>query len=146
MKIFKPIAVLTISLFLGIAQAHALEIAVIVNSSGPLIDAADRDITDIYLGDKRFEDGIKILPLLYPEGDVKEAFLKEAVKMTPKEYKLYWTKKVFQEGIPIPKAPATPLDIVNAVKSDKGGIGYLPKEMLKDLSGIKIIKTIKVAR
>lgn len=143
MKIFKPIAALIIFLFLGISQAHAAEIAVIVNASGPLVSTTDMDITDIYLGDKRFEGGIKIAPLLYPEGIVKETFLRETVRMTQKGYKLYWTKKIFQEGIPIPKTPASPADIVNTVKETEGAIGFLPKDLLKDLSGIKIIKVIK---
>lgn len=125
-----------------ISQAHAAEIAIIVNASGPLVNADERDIADIYLGEKKFQDGIKIAPLLYPEGSVKEAFLKETVRMTQKEYKLYWTKKIFQEGIPIPKTPASPADIINTVKETEGAIGFLPKDLLKDLSGIKIIKII----
>ena len=143
MKIFKPIAVLIMFFFLSISQAHAAEIAVIVNASGPLVSAAERDIADIYLGEKRFQDGIKIAPLLYPEGAVKESFLREMVRMTPKEYKLYWTKKIFQEGTPLPKTPAGIPDIINTVKETEGAIGFLPRDMLKDLSGIKVIKVIK---
>lgn len=142
MKIFKPIAALIIFLFLSISQAHAGEIAVIVNASGPLVNVSEADIADIYLGDKKFESGIKIAPLLYPEGAVKEGFLRETVRMTQKEYKLYWTKKIFQEGIPIPKTPASPADIVNTVKETEGAIGFLPKEILKDLSGLKIIRVL----
>lgn len=142
MKIFKPIAALIIFLLLSISQAHAAEIAVIVNASGPLVSVSEADIADIYLGEKRFQDDIKIVPLLYPEGAVKESFLRETVRMTQKEYKLYWTKKIFQEGTPIPKTPAGPADIVNTVKETEGAIGFLPRDMLKDLSGIKVIKII----
>ena len=88
MKIFKPTAALIIFLFLSISQAHAGEIAVIVNASGPLVNVSEADIADIYLGEKRFQNGIKIAPLLYPEGAVKESFLRETVRMTQKEYKL----------------------------------------------------------
>ncbi|MDO8445054.1 MAG: hypothetical protein Q7T53_02945 [Deltaproteobacteria bacterium] len=144
MKIFKPIAALIIFLFLSISQAHAAEIAVIVNASGPLVSVSEADIADIYLGEKRFQDDIKIVPLLYPEGAAKEAFLRETVRMTQKEYKLYWTKKIFQEGTPIPKTPASPADIINTVKETEGAIGFLPKEILKDLSGIKIIMVIGI--
>lgn len=142
-KAFKNTAILIIFLFILISQAHAAEIAIIVNASGPLVNADERDIADIYLGEKKFQDGIKIAPLLYPEGSVKEAFLKETLRMTPKDYKLYWTKKIFQEGTPIPKTPASPADIINTVKETEGAIGFLPNEMLKDLSGIKVIKVIK---
>lgn len=141
-KAFKNIAVLITFLFIVISQAHAAEIAVIVNASGPLVSAIERDIADIYLGEKRFQEGIKIVPLLSPEGSVKEAFLKETLGMTQKEYKLYWTRKIFQEGTPLPKTPAGPADIINTVKETEGAIGFLPREVLKDLSGIKIIKII----
>ena len=139
---YKFIVVFIISIFLLISQAHAGEIAVIVNASGPLVNVSEADIADIYLGEKRFQDGIKIAPLLYPEGIVKEVFLREAVRMTQKEYKLYWTKKIFQAGIPIPKRSASPADIVKIVREDKCGIGFLPKEELKDLSGLKVIMII----
>lgn len=142
-KTIKLITGLLFFLFLSIVKVYALEIVVIVNSSGPLINATEANITDIYLGDKRFEDAVKIIPLLLPEGAIKETFLKEAVNMTPKDYKLYWTKKLFQEGIPIPKTVDHPADIVNIVRTNEGGIGFLPKEMLKDISGIKIIKAIR---
>lgn len=143
MKIFKPIAALIIFLFLSISQAYAGDIAVVVNASGPLVNATKADVIDIYLGEKRFWNGFKVVPLLYPEGSMKEAFLMETVGMTPKGYKLYWTRKVFQEGLPIPKTYDQPADIVKTVISEKGGIGFLPMEMLKDLTGIKVIMVIK---
>lgn len=143
-KAFKNITVLITFLFILIShQALAAEIAVIVNASGPLVDAGERDIADIYLGNKRFQDAVKIVPLLYPEGSVKEAFLKDTLRMTPKDYKLYWTKKIFQEGTPLPKTPAGIPEIINTVKEIEGAIGFLPRDMLKDLSGIKVIKVIK---
>lgn len=120
----------------------AMDIAIIVNSSGPLMTATDADIKEIYLGEKMFEEEIKISPLLYPEGDIKEIFLREIVDMTPKEYKLYWTRKVFQEGLLVPKTIANPADIITAVRENRGGIGFLRKEMIKNLAGVKIIKVI----
>jgi hypothetical protein len=131
-----------LSFFLFSTACQALDIAIIVNPSGPLINATKVDVSDIYLGEKRFEGNIKIIPLLYPEGNIKDAFLREIVGMTPKEYKLYWTRKVFQEGLAIPKTLEHPGDIVKTVRNEKGGIGFLPKEMLKEIEGIKIIMVI----
>lgn len=142
-KKFKPISAAVIILFFLVPKVSAEEIAVIVNAAGPLVNATESDVADIYTGEKRFEAGVKIEPLLYPEGPVKDTFLKESVKMTPKEYKLYWTKKVFQEGLPIPKTIPHPGDIVKIVREDKGGIGFLPMDYMRDLSGIKVIKVIK---
>lgn len=141
-KRFKPISAAVIILFFLGPKVSAEEIAVIVNAAGPLVNATESDVADIYTGEKRFEAGVKIEPLLYPEGPVKDTFLKESIKMTPKEYKLHWTKKVFQEGLLIPRiVPAA--DIVKTVREDKGRIGFLPRDAVEDAAGIKIIRIIK---
>lgn len=146
-KTFKPKALLLfIFLFLSASMVHALDIAVVVNASGPLVNATKADVIDIYLGEKRFWNGVKIIPVLYPEGSVKEGFLMETVGMTPKGYKLHWTRKVFQEGLSIPKTYDQPADIVKTVLSEKGGIGFLPMDMMKDLTGIKVIMVIREKR
>lgn len=124
-------------------NAFALDIAVIVNASGPLVNASMSDIKDIYLGEKRYEGTLQIVPLLFPEGDVKEIFLKDTVMMTPKQYKVYWTRKMFQDGVPIPKTYSHPNEILSTVRNNKGGIGFLPKEAIGNLNDLKVIIIIK---
>ncbi|MBI5193372.1 MAG: hypothetical protein HZA08_08040 [Nitrospirae bacterium] len=123
--------------------SYALDIAVIVNASGPLINASKSDVKDIYLGDKRYEGGIQIVPFLFPEGGIKEIFLKDMLIMTPKQFKVYWTRKMFQDGVPVPKTYVHPSDILNLVRNNKGGIGFLPKEAIDDLNALKVIMIIK---
>ena len=142
-NVMKPAIGLALFLFLFTSTVYAIDIAVIVNASGPLVNAAKSDIKEIYLGEKRFEGGVKIIPLLFPEGGIKEAFLKEALRMTPKEYKIYWTRRIFQDGIPVPKTLARTDDIINTVRNDKGGIGFLPREILSNFTGVKVIMVIK---
>lgn len=142
-KIIRLITGLFIFIFLLSFNSYALDIAVIVNSSGPLTNASRSDVKNIYLGDKRYEGGVQIAPFLFPEGDVKEIFLKETLMITPKQYKVYWIRKMFEDGVPIPKTSGHPEDILNSVRNNKGGIGFLPKEAIDNLNLLKVIMVIK---
>lgn len=120
----------------------AQKIAVIVNSTGPLTALSEGDIRDIYLGEKKFVSGIKVMPIHMAEGPVKAAFLMEIVKLSPAQYKLHWTKKVFQEGLAMPTFRGRSVDILGAVAAEKGAIGYVPQEDASEGKGIKVITTI----
>jgi len=52
---------------------------------------------------------------------------------------LYWVKKLFQEGLTPPLVKADPVAILNAVRDDAWGIGYLPKEFVNEASDIQIV-------
>jgi ABC-type phosphate transport system substrate-binding protein len=124
------------------SNLHAVEIVVIVNEAGPLVNLSAPNIRDIYLGEKSFEGGIKIAAINYSEGPVKNVFFTEVLKMTSKEYRLYWTKKLFQAGGTAPMVINNPKNILDTVRKTKGAIGYVAKEDLKDIKGIKIIEEI----
>lgn len=126
-------------LFLWAPEVFAVDIAVVVNASGPLVDMTKEDIRDIYLGDRRFEGNVKITPFNYPEGPVRDAFLRGVVGMSPKGYRLHWARKVFREGLAIPRVLDRAGDVIRMVRTDRGGIGYLPRGLLKDKAGIKVI-------
>ena len=125
--------------FMHVQECLAIDIAVIVNASGPLLNATGKEIKSIYLGEKRFEGKIKVVPFNYKEGTVKDKFIKEVAGKLGKEYKLYWTRKIFQSGIAPPKILYTPRELINAVRANRGGIGYLPRNRLKDAEGITVI-------
>ncbi|HZX35885.1 MAG TPA: hypothetical protein VFF54_05280 [Thermodesulfobacteriota bacterium] len=121
--------------------AHAGDFVIIVNPDGPLKNADAGDIKEIYLGEKRFADSVKLVPINHVEGQMKNAFLKNVVGMDSKEYRLYWIKKVFQEGIPIPPSIGNVSAIINMVKIEKGAVAYVP-EGVADGKQVGIIKFI----
>ena len=121
--------------------AHAGDFVIIVNPDGPLKNADASDIKEIYLGEKRFADSVKLVPINHVEGQMKNAFLKNVVGMDSKEYRLYWIKKVFQEGIPIPPSIGNVSAIINMVKIEKGAVAYVP-EGVADGKQVGIIKFI----
>ena len=121
--------------------AHAGDFVIIVNPDGPLKNADASDIKEIYLGEKRFADSVKLVPINHVEGQIKNAFLKDVVGMDSKEYRLYWIKKVFQEGIPIPPSIGNVSAIINMVKIEKGAVAYVPEGAVLDKQ-VGIIKFI----
>ena len=125
---------------------HAEQVAVIVIKDGPLSHLSKAEVRGIYLGEIRFVGGMPVRPIQYPEGPVKDAFLLNVIGMSAKDYKLYWVKKLFQEGLTPPLVKTDPTEIMNAVREDPWGIGYLPKEIADAASDIQIIYIIQEER
>jgi len=126
-------------LLCGTVNLRAEQIVVVVNKDGPLSHLSKGEIRGIYLGEIRFVGGMPVRPIQYPEGPEKDAFLSNVIGMSAKDYKLYWVKKLFQEGLTPPLVKADPVAILNAVRDDAWGIGYLPKEFVNEASDIQIV-------
>jgi len=125
------------------ANLYAGEIAVIVNETGPLTEISEADIREIYLGNIKFVKGMAVMPIHYKEGPVKDAFLSSMVGMNSKKYRLYWTKKVFQEGGSLPASQNSPQLITLLVRQNAGAIRYVTVSELDEVKGIKVITKIK---
>jgi len=119
---------------------HAVEsIAIIVNENGPLTHISKAEVREIYLGEIRFVEGIRIIPIHGPEGPLKEGFLITVIGQPSKAYKLHWTRKVFQEGQSLPLVKVHPAEIIEWVKEQPGAIGYVPQELVDGQPGIRIL-------
>ena len=128
--------------FMLSTTALGADFIVVVNRDGPYDGLKAAAIRDVYLGEKRFIGVVKLEPVNFTEGPLKDTFLKEVVGMTSKEYKLHWIKKVFQEGLSLPRSLGSVDDIVGFVKSGKGAVGYLPASAaakLKDEEGVIVL-------
>jgi len=124
----------------------AEQIAIIVNQNGPLTHISKGDVREIYLGERRFVEGVRIVPIHCPEGPIKDSFLSSIIGQTSKAYKLHWTKKVFQEGLTLPEVKADPSEIVELVRKQQEAIGYVPRELVSEDQGVRIIDTIEVVK
>lgn len=135
--------ILTIIFLFFAANLYAEEIAVIVNEQGPLTQITETEIREIYLGNMKFAGGAALMPIHYKEGPVKDKFLSSVIGMDSKKYRLYWTKKVFQEGGSLPASQNSPQLIMLLVRKNAGAIGYIPASELDEVKGIKVITKIK---
>lgn len=134
--------IFTVIFLLFAANLYAGEIAVIVNKAGPLTQISEVDIREIYLGNIRFIKGMAVTPIHYKESSIKDIFLSSIIDMNSREYRVYWTKKIFQEGGSIPVSQNSFEMIILSVKKNIAVIGYVPISELKETEGIKVIKKI----
>lgn len=124
-------------------ETFAGDVIVIVNEKGPLVNISDKDIREIYLGEKKIIGDDKISVLEPKDSKLKEAFLSSLIKMSVKDYRIHWTKKLFQEGLAPPESKESQQEIIDKVKKELNAIGYIGREKLQDEHGIKIVRTIK---
>ena len=124
---------------MGSALALAGEIAVIANPSAP--NMSKEDVKALFLGFKStLPDGTPA-EVLIPKGDGDvEKFIREVLGISKSEFKSHWLSKTLT-GEALPPKELTPEEILNFVRTKKGAIGIIPKDMAKE--GVKIILEVK---
>lgn len=102
--------------------AHAGDVYVVAHSG---VNLAPDDIRDVFTGDKQMAGSVKLVVL--DNGATQADFLSKVIKVDSAKYQSIWSKKAFREGINPPPVRATDADILSAVKSTPGAIGYVSK-------------------
>lgn len=110
----------------GAVPASAEEIAVIVNSRGPLVGLTREEVRAYYLGQRSFAGTERVEVLHLPEGRVKDAFLTGVLGTTAREYKLHWVKRLFREGGALPRVVPDAEAMIRSVEAQPATIGYVP--------------------
>jgi ABC-type phosphate transport system substrate-binding protein len=106
-------------LLLALHSAHA-DIYVIVNPGTKL--TAD-DIRYVYTGEMDLAGSTKIRA--YDNGMAKGEFLSKVLQIDAVKYDSLWTKKSFRDGATPPTLKNTDDDVIAAVKSTPGAVGYI---------------------
>ena len=104
----------------AIAAPATREIYVIAHT-GLHVSAAD--VTDIYLGDKELATGVPLEPI--DNADAQLNFLAVVLKLDLRRYNALWTKKSFRDALNPPLVRSNDVEVVQAVRSTPGGIGYV---------------------
>jgi ABC-type phosphate transport system substrate-binding protein len=102
--------------------AHAGDVLVVAHAG---LTLSPDDIRDVFTGDKQTAGSVKLVPL--DNGAAQADFLAKVVKVDAAKYASIWSKKAFREGINPPPVRATDAEILAAVKSTPGAIGYVSK-------------------
>jgi len=139
MKINKLLVILTFFFILKVSNA---QVAIIANKSVKETGITSDLTKDIYtLDQQRWSNGddIKVYDIK-ANNSSKETFYK-FIGETPLKLKKIWLRaKLSGEGTP-PKALATDNDVLNAVATTSGAIGYI--DASKVTKKVKVLKTIK---
>ncbi|MGE0087657.1 MAG: substrate-binding domain-containing protein [Desulfococcaceae bacterium] len=119
------------------------EILIISNTDVPETNLSSQEIQEIFLGKRvQWSDNSRIRFVTVGDNEVHSMFLKQYVRLSEADWKIYWKRMVFTgRGLP-PETIATEAELIAFVSKTKGALGYvssegLPKKAEKD--SIRII-------
>ena len=100
--------------------AAAADIYVIAN---PGLQLTAEEAREVFLGDKQFAGSVKILP--FDNAAAQPEFLAKVLDMSANRYGTLWAKKGFRDGLNAPAVKASDLEVLSAVRSTPGAVGYV---------------------
>ena len=125
------VAAITASAALLALPAATADVYVIANSALAL---NDDEIREVFVGDKQIAGGTKVVPM--DNASLQKDFLDKVLKIDAPKYSNIWTKKGFREGLNPPAVKSGDAEVISAVKSTPGAVGYVSSVP----AGVKLIK------
>lgn len=113
------------------AQVKAADVYVISNST---LTLAEEDVKEVFVGDKQIANGIRVMPM--DNTSLQKDFLEKVLKVEASKYSNIWTKKGFRDGLSPPATKSNDAEVVSAVKSTPGAVGYVSRVP----ADVKVIK------
>ncbi|SHI72798.1 phosphate ABC transporter substrate-binding protein, PhoT family [Malonomonas rubra DSM 5091] len=131
---FKTRYLLLLFLSLTLAQESlAADYILVVNKENPVHTLDSEMVKKIFLGKRNFwEDGHRIEVFLQPENELHEKFIKDVLKKSTRQFKMYWRRELYSgTGLP-PQKLEDDAKIKEAVASDPRAIGYIAADSFDD--------------
>ncbi len=100
----------------------------------PGVNVAPDDVRDVFVGEKQLDGAVKLVPM--DNSAAQADFLAKVVKVDAAKYSTLWAKKGFRDGVNPPPMRGGDAEVISAVKSTAGGIGYVTKAP----EGVKVIQ------
>ena len=100
---------------------------IVVNAENPVSEINSEALARLFLKKvQRWDDGRTVVPFDQSlRSRVRAAFTKDVMQLSVGELRDYWYKQTFSGGALPPKARSDNAAVVESVKSDRGGIGYV---------------------
>jgi hypothetical protein len=89
----------------------------------PGVSLQASDARDVFLGEKGFAGGVKLLPA--DNSAAQAAFLEKVLKLDVAKYTSLWTKKSFREGVNPPPVKGSEAEAIAYVKQTAGACSYI---------------------
>jgi ABC-type phosphate transport system substrate-binding protein len=128
----RPILILLVALAVLVNDRTSLasetSYVVIVNPTNPVTELDRNFVRDVFL--KKSTDwggGSTAHPIdLASKFPARGQFLREVIRKTPAQLKLYWNQRIFSgKGVPPPQSDSVTA-VIEYVASHPGAIGYIP--------------------
>ena len=98
------------------------DVFVIANAG---VNVSADDVRDVFVGEKQIDGAVKLVPM--DNAAAQADFLAKVVKVDAAKYTTMWAKKGFRDGVSPPAVRGGDAEVISAVKSTPGGIGYVTK-------------------
>ena len=129
--IFRACSAAMLLLLVSLGANAAGDIVVISNSG--IVVSAD-EIRDIFLGEKQFAGGTKLVVI--DNAALQSGFLSKVMHMDAAKYNGIWTKKSFRDGLTPPAVKSSDAEVIEYIKRTPGAIGYVSTTP----AGVKVIQ------
>ena len=118
----KFLQLVAISALATSSSLWAGDVFVIANAG---VNVSADDVRDVFVGEKQIDGSVKLVPM--DNAAAQADFLAKVVKVDAAKYASLWAKKGFRDGVSPPAVRGGDAEVISAVKSTPGGIGYVTK-------------------
>ncbi len=124
----KVVAYLMLSIVFSLSAAYA-EVLIIANKDVSEASLSQQEIQEIFLGKRvQWSDNSRIRFVTVGDAGVHSMFLKQYVKLSDSDWKMYWKRMVFTgRGMP-PETISSEAEVIGFVSKTKGAVGYISAE------------------
>lgn len=117
--------------------------AVIAGMGFPKDQMTIKELKAIYLGETQLLKDLWIHPIDQRENrPIRNNFLEQVVNMSRDRYIDYWNQRLFRYGGFSPLLKSNSREVIEAVREQDGGVGYVWLEEARNEPGIKILLTL----
>ena len=91
----------------------------------PSVTLSADELREVFLGEKQFAGSVKLAPL--ENASLQADFQAKVLKVDAARYASVWSKKGFRDGLTPPPVRGSDADILGAIKTNPGSVGYVSK-------------------
>jgi hypothetical protein len=91
--------------------------------ANPSLKLTPDEAREVFLGEKQLAGSVKIVP--FDNAGAQAQFLDKVFHMDVAKYNTLWAKKGFRDGLNPPAVRGSDLEVLGAVRSTPGGLGYV---------------------
>jgi len=117
--------VLTVIVFIGLADVSCAQIVIIVNKDNPIDNVSFKELQQIYLGEKLSFSNRKSI-VLGVDADIKQQFIKKLFNWSEIKFKQHWMNMIFSGASYVAPKEFKRLDeLVRFITLNEGSIAFI---------------------
>lgn len=121
-----PVFIMLVFLTLSMTGVVFADVLIIVNKNVPDTTLSSKAVNDIFLGKRvKWSDNAQIRFVISSNDELHDAFLKQYVKRSAKQFKAYWRNMVFTGNGSEPECFDSEDKLMEYVANTPGAVSYI---------------------